>query len=64
MTEQADGSQLSLDEQHNLTKALIRPDTASRLGSLMSREDSSGTEESKENVTARATVFTLAAKIN
>ena len=62
MTEQADGSQLSLNEQLASTKALIRPDTASRLGSMMSREDS--TEESKENVTARATVFTLAAEIN
>ena len=71
MTEQADGSQLSLNEQLSQTKALIRPQTASRLGSMMSREDSTGGEESKlavpdkrESVTARATVFTLAAKIN
>ena len=61
---------MSLEKQISQITELIGPETSSRLGS-MARGDSTDGEESKlavptpqESVTARATVFTLAARIN
>ena len=68
---QVAGAQLTMEQQHDAVKALIKPETAEKLGSFSSknRPMAEPLEESKmkpppATPSAKASVFSLAAKIN